>query len=581
MSIAGRDTLPVGMPPRRVVEIEAPQPPAAAGSTADAVAPAIAAATTRPPTASSAATPSVAFRLEEVCFTYPRGPRALLDLSVELPAGCHSVIVGPSGSGKTTLLGCLSGRLSPTSGSIERAGAIATIYQDLRLVPQRSVLANVLDGALGRTSAWRALVGMPAAERREALRLLDRVGLAAKAHRPVAALSGGERQRVAIARALLQRPAVLLADEPVCSLDRENAERVMELLTSLCRDEGVTLVSVLHDETLAARFASRRFRLERGRLDERRPSELPLHVAPAPATACGACSEPSGGTACAGLATAAESACTAPAEAPQRPERAWWMHPAAILAIGLVVVVAYAWSVASLGMLDGGGRGILSGLWSFVAALVPTSFAQIAAIPWPALFASLVETLQMSLLGTTLGIALAYPAAVLAADNTGPRFLRPLLRQVLNGLRTVPSLIWALLLVSAVGLGPLAGVLALAIYSVGYLSKFFYEAFEHAPTGPQQALREIGAGPIVRFARAVGPATRPAVLASTIFMLEYNVRAASVLGVVDAGGIGYYIRFFLEIRNFPAALACLLLIFGVVVVLDALSVRLRKRFLPE
>jgi phosphonate ABC transporter permease subunit PhnE len=581
VSVIGRSRLPAAAPPHRVVEIEAAEPIAPDRTAAGGRSPSAAAAATLPAPAASPVRPPAAFRLEEVCFTYPRGTRALLDLSVELPAGCHSVIVGPSGSGKTTLLGCLSGRLSPTSGSIERAGSIATIYQDLRLVPQRSVLANVLDGALGRTSAWRAILGMPAAERREAMRLLDRVGLAAKAHRPVAALSGGERQRVAIARALLQRPAVLLADEPVCSLDRENAERVMELLTSLCRSEGVTLVSVLHDETLAARFASRRFRLERGRLDERRPSELPLHVAPTPAAACGACSESAAaGGGCGDAAALASPPCAAPVEA-ARPERPWWMHPAAMLSIGVAAVAAYAWSIASLGVLSAGGRGVLSGLWSFLAALLPTSWAQISAIPWRPLLASLVETLQMSLLGTTLGIAIAYPAAVLAAENTGPRFLRPLLRQILNALRTVPSLIWALLLVSAVGLGPLAGVLALAIYSVGYLSKFFYEAFEHAPTGPQQALREIGAGPVVRFARAVGPATRPAAIASGIFMLEYNVRAASVLGVVDAGGIGYYIRFFLEIRNFPAALACLLLIFGVVVLLDALSVRLRRRFVAE
>ncbi len=124
-------------------------------------------------------------------------------------------------------------------------------------------------------------------------------------------------------------------------------------------------------------------------------------------------------------------------------------------------------------------------------------------------------------------------------------------------------------------------MIALSLYSAGYLGKFFYEAFEHAPRGPQQALREIGASGLARFRRAVRPATKPAVVASMLFMFEYNVRAASVLGVVGAGGIGYDLKFYLDIRNFPAALACLLMLFAVVVVLDAFSSRLRRRLLPE
>ncbi|TVQ61233.1 MAG: phosphonate ABC transporter, permease protein PhnE [Phycisphaerales bacterium] len=527
-----------------------------------------------------------AFRIRNLTHTYPRGVRALRDLWTDIPAARHTVIVGPSGSGKTTLLACLSGRLTPTAGAVERQGAVATIYQDLRLVPERTVLGNVLDGCLGRVGAWRSTLAMPAEERREALTLLERVGLRERANMPLAALSGGERQRVALARALMQRPQILLADEPVCSLDRANAERVMELLRAVCAERGVTLVSVLHDEQLAARFADHRLTLRAGRLSEPpqpdRLVELKQHIPGE--TVLQACAT------CAGTQDAAACRCDHPPASREQPEdaaaaihpaRPAWMHPGALLAIGLLVLIAYAWSTVSLGLHQTNGRGVLNGLTAFLAALVPTSWTQLTSIPWRSIWASLIETLQMSLIGTTVGVALAYPAAVLAARNTGPRFIRGPVRQMLNAVRTVPSLIWALLFVAAVGLGPLAGVLALSLYSVGYLSKFFYESFEHAPKGPQNALKELGASGPQRFLRAVGPATRPAALASALFMLEYNVRAASVLGIVDAGGIGYYIRFYLEIRNFPAALACLVLIFGVVVALDAVSVRLRRSLIPD
>lgn len=530
--------------------------------------------------------PAHAFRIRNLTHTYPRGVRALRDLWTDIPAGRHTVIVGPSGSGKSTLLACLAGRLTPTAGSVERAGTVATIYQDLRLVPERTVLGNVLDGCLGRVGAWRSTLAMPTDERREALALLDRVGLRERARMPLGSLSGGERQRVALARALMQRPQILLADEPVCSLDRANAERVMELLRAVCAERGVTLVSVLHDEQLAARFADHRLTLRAGRLSEPPPPDrlielkqhIPGETVPKPCAAC------------AGTQDADACRCDTPPLIQEQPEdaaaaihpaRPLWMHPGALLGIGLLVLIAYAWSTFSLGLHQTNGRGVISGLTAFLAALIPTSWAQLTGIPWRSIWASLVETLQMSLIGTTVGVALAYPAAVLAARNTGPRFIRGPVRQLLNAVRTVPSLIWALLFVAAVGLGPLAGVLALSLYSVGYLSKFFYESFEHAPKGPQNALKELGASGPQRFLRAVGPATRPAALASALFMLEYNVRAASVLGIVDAGGIGYYIRFYLEIRNFPAALACLVLIFGVVVALDAVSVRLRRSLIPD
>lgn len=529
-----------------------------------------------------------AFHLDRVTHTYARGVRALDDVSLAIPRCCHTVLVGPSGSGKTTLLGCLSGRLTPSAGTLVRSGPIATIYQDLRLVAERSVLGNVLDGALGRVGLMHSLLGMPAEEKAAALALIQRVGLEHRAKLAVAHLSGGERQRVAIARALMQKPAVILADEPVCSLDRENAESVMELLKSVCAERHITLVSVLHDEGLAARYADRRYCLKAGRLvgalgragservpafrDDDRPAAR-VDLSLVEACSCGA-----GGDAERRRCARAQAEPALPMLALNKPA---WMHPVALLFIGLLAMGAYGWSVVSLGLHQANGRSVAKGLSSFLRDLVPSSWSQLAAIPWLTLMGSLIETLQMSLIGTTAGVLLAYPLAALAARNSGPRLIRGSVRQLLNAIRTVPSLIWALFFVAAVGFGQLAGVLALSLYSVGYLTKFFYESFENTAKGAPEALREIGANGPQRFVRAIAPSSRAAAIAATLFMLEYNVRSASVLGVVDAGGIGYYIKFYLDMRMFPAAVACLALIFVVVVVLDAVSQRVRHRLIAD
>jgi phosphonate transport system permease protein len=364
---------------------------------------------------------------------------------------------------------------------------------------------------------------------------------------------------------------------------------VMDLLQSVCAERSVTLVTVLHDESLAARYADRRYCLRAGRLVQQTGVGDAFPLTPLPVAPASGRPSDSAVRCCAARASGQLCCChegEGPGHSPAGPGVASlrtpaWMKPGSLLVIGLLVVAAYAWSAASLGLHETGGRSVLTGLARFGRDLVPTSWAQVAAIPWATLLGSLLETVQMSLLGTTAGVALAYPLAALAARNTGPGFVRPVVRQLLNAIRTVPSLIWALLFVAAVGFGELAGVLALSLYSVGYLTKFFYESFENTARGPQEALREIGASGPQRFVRVIAPASRPAIIAAVLFMMEHNVRSASVLGVVDAGGIGYYIRFYLEMRAFPAALACLVLIFVVVVVLDAISQRVRRRLIPE
>ena len=205
---------------------------------------------------------------------YPQGPEALKEVSFEIGAGEMVFITGHSGAGKSTLFRLLAAIERPTSGSIVvngqnlaslRKSAIpylrrnfGLIFQDQKLLFDRSVLANVL--------LPLAIVGLPAIDAaRRARAALDKVGLLAREKAFPIALSGGEQQRLAIARAVVNRPAILLADEPTTNLDSESAADILEIFRAF-HQVGVTIVIATHDPQWMARLAPRVLRLERGRL---------------------------------------------------------------------------------------------------------------------------------------------------------------------------------------------------------------------------------------------------------------------------------------------------------------------------
>ena len=195
-----------------------------------------------------------------------RGGRAVLSgVTLTVAAGEVVAIEGESGAGKTTLMHAAAG-LVPCAGRIMCAGRPAVVFQQHALAGRLSARDNVLVGALARVGFLRATLRLwPGPEAALAEACLDRVGLAGLGPRRAATLSGGQRQRVAIARALAQRAPVLLADEPVASLDPANAEAVLSLLRALARD-GLAVVVSLHQPELAARFADRCLRLADGGL---------------------------------------------------------------------------------------------------------------------------------------------------------------------------------------------------------------------------------------------------------------------------------------------------------------------------
>ncbi len=212
--------------------------------------------------------------IQSLSLRYPNGKLALSNFNVSVNPGELVIVLGGNGSGKTTLLRCIARILMPTSGEIRVNGIdlsqlngerlrcarlqLAMISQHGSLVKRRSVLANVATGALGRCADWwTTLGGLPKHELETARGCLAEVGLSHLAAQRAGTLSGGQAQRVAIARGLMQRPRVLLADEPVASLDPEASHDIMRLLQRLAAEENLAILCVLHQVELAYAYADR------------------------------------------------------------------------------------------------------------------------------------------------------------------------------------------------------------------------------------------------------------------------------------------------------------------------------------
>ncbi|MGH7384047.1 MAG: phosphonate ABC transporter ATP-binding protein [Candidatus Rokuibacteriota bacterium] len=214
---------------------------------------------------------------------YPGGTRALDGVDLDIGRGEFVALIGPSGAGKSTLLRCLNGLVTPTTGDVRIGDEAVTgasaealrrvrarigfVFQQFNLLRRLTVLENALLGRLAHTSRWRSLLGwFEPGDIAKAEAILARVGLEGLAERRMDTLSGGQQQRVAIARALLQAPAVILADEPMASLDPALAHTVMELLRRINAEDGITVVASLHVLDLAQSYGRRIIGLSQGRV---------------------------------------------------------------------------------------------------------------------------------------------------------------------------------------------------------------------------------------------------------------------------------------------------------------------------
>lgn len=222
-------------------------------------------------------------QVENLSKIYEDGTVALRDISFEVEPGEFLVVIGLSGAGKSTLLRCINRLIDPTEGRIVWNGVditaasenelrrirrgIGMIFQSFNLVDRSNVMTNVLAGRSGYINPWWSLINhFPRRDRERALRALERVGISEKAANRADALSGGQKQRVGIARALMQEPQMLLADEPVASLDPVLAHSILGYLEKLNQEDGITVICSLHFLDLVQRYATRVIGLRAGEL---------------------------------------------------------------------------------------------------------------------------------------------------------------------------------------------------------------------------------------------------------------------------------------------------------------------------
>jgi phosphonate transport system ATP-binding protein len=223
------------------------------------------------------------FEVKNLTKVYDDGTVALRNISFEVVEGEFLIIIGLSGSGKSTLLRCINRLIDPTEGQILWDGVditaaeptelrqirrrIGMIFQHFNLVKRSTVLINVLSGRLGYVNPWSSLLHrFPKEDREMAMAALERVGIADQAHKRADELSGGQQQRVGIARALMQQPRMILADEPVASLDPVLAHSILERLEELNQEEKITVLCSLHYLDLVQQYATRVIGLRDGEI---------------------------------------------------------------------------------------------------------------------------------------------------------------------------------------------------------------------------------------------------------------------------------------------------------------------------
>lgn len=214
-------------------------------------------------------------------------------------------------------------------------------------------------------------------------------------------------------------------------------------------------------------------------------------------------------------------------------------------------------------------------MFTFFGTAFPPDPSRITAIS-----SAMYETFQIALVGTTFGVILSLPIALLASRNTSPHAaIRVVTRGIVSTLRTIPDLIWALIFVISVGLGPLAGILTIIVDTIGFCARFFSERIEEIPSGPSQALESTGAAKIGVISGSIIPLGFPSFVATSLFAVEKSIRSAVILGLVGAGGIGVELSTAFTLRRFDEALMIVIMILIVVIAVEQVSSAIRKKII--
>ena len=255
-----------------------------------------------------------------------------------------------------------------------------------------------------------------------------------------------------------------------------------------------------------------------------------------------------------------------------------------------ILVLLYLSCITLYNLVDDWGR--LEGGWENLTIFVtesmwPPNWSVLEAQSYPVCekdieffcsvgYLGMVETIKIAFVSTILGFIGALCLSSFAARNLMPMYIALPFRLILAATRSLPSLIWAILFVIVIGFGPLAGVLAMTFYTIGYLGKLQYETFEGMPSDALEVSKAMGLSHATTFTSVVIPETGNHLLSQLMFMFEYNVRHGTVIGIVGAGGIGYYINTYMKFLQYDKVLALLIIIFVVVVVIDLMSLMVRS-----
>ena len=194
---------------------------------------------------------------------------------------------------------------------------------------------------------------------------------------------------------------------------------------------------------------------------------------------------------------------------------------------------------------------------------------------------SMFETIQMAFIGTIVGVVIALPLSMFAARNLNSLWVYAPIRVILAAVRTFPSILWAILFVIMVGLGTFAGVLAIIMYTIGFVTKLQYESIETVDADPMDAISSIGVSKwqLIRF--VVLPESAPHLLSQILYMFDYNVRQTSILGLVGAGGIGFYIINYIKFFEYGKAMVFMLVVLDTVLFIDWISVKIRDKYIVK
>jgi len=497
----------------------------------------------------------------------------LKDINMEVKQGEFIAIIGSSGAGKSTFIRCINRLTDPSSGKIifdsvdvvalrrgslkQLRSKIGMIFQHFNLIDSSTVLSNVLHGTLGQVSFLKSLLGLYTKKQRQlAISLLKAVGLESYKYQKAGSLSGGQMQRVGICRALMQNPQLLLADEPIASLDPVSAKLVMDHLQKITKERGLTCIVNLHQVEFAKRYATRILGLKDGEIvfdgnAAALTNEMIAYI-------YGDQDEEQ-------LADEA-----GPNEGEATPLSSVAPYKKILKLMASLTVILLAFRYLDVSVVDIFRR-MPNLVYFFANNFLPPNFNHFH------LHLSIVlDTVFFAIVGTFISGIVALLFGLLMSKEMNPILpIRLAATFIVSFFRNVPLLIWATLAVYIFGIGPLVGVLALVLATLGFLARSYAESMNEIASTKLEALRAVGASYLQVLFHGLLPEFMAAWINWTLFAFEINIRASGILGMVGAGGLGLLIQTRLDFRQFRGAFALILTLTVIVLLAEFLTNFLR------